>query len=110
MIEHLKRHYPKEEEFLSEFYDVASIAGKLLDGAWEPNPDCNDTTRKNQEYFYSTGELHILVFDSASVYHDANGFSSVQILLKSSNRFVNVRVKNVNDKLVGEILTDRPND
>lgn len=107
MDEHLKRHYLKEEEFLDEFYDVASVAAKFLDGEWQPNCACNDAARKNGEYFLATGELQQLVFASASVHHDANGFSSVQILLKSSKREVNVRVKKVGGDFVVEKIADR---
>lgn len=107
MEEHLKRHYLKEEEFLDEFYNAASVAAKLLDGEWQPNYACNDAVRKNGEYFLSTGELQQLAFDSASVCHDANGFSSVQILLRSSKRVVNVRVRKVNGDLVAEKIVDK---
>ena len=106
-MEYLKRNYFREEEFLDEFYNSASIAAQILDGAWVPNPDCNDSTRKNQKYFLSTGRLNSLVFDSAAVYHNAEGFSSVQILLKSSNRGVNVQVKTIGGKLVGKKITDK---
>lgn len=108
MDEYIKRHYLKEEEFLEEFNDAANVAVKLLDGEWQPNDACNDVVRKNGEYFLSTGELQHLVFDSASVYHDAKGFSSVQIVLRSSKRVVSVRVEKVDDDLVAEKIVDKP--
>lgn len=104
MTEYLKRHYDKEEEFLEEFYDAASAAGKILDEEWQPNPHCDDNVRKNQSHFLSTGELNTLVFDSASVFHDTDGFSFAQIHMKSSTRIVNIRIKNIDGKLVGEKL------
>lgn len=107
MDEHLKRHYVFEEDFLDEFGDVAGAAAKFLDGEWWPNHDCDDTVRKNREYFLSTGELNQLVFDGASVYHDQEGFSSVEILLRSSKRIVNVRVRKVGQDLLAEKLVDR---
>ena len=107
MTEFLKRHYLKEEEFLDEFYDVAAVATKLLDGAWEPNADCDDTDRKEAKYLLSTGELYVLVFKSAAVYHDGNKFSSAQILLESSNRIVNIKVKSIDGELVAEKMVDK---
>jgi len=110
MEEHFKRLYCKEEEFLDEFGDSASVVTKLLNGEWQPNHTANDTTRKNLDHFFSTGEVNNLVFDSASVYHDDNGFSSVQIILKSSHRLVNVRVRKVRGKLIGKKIIDRSAD
>lgn len=107
MEERIKRYYLKEEEFLDKFYDAASVAAKLLDGEWQPNYACNDVVRKNGAYFLSTGELQQLVFDSASVCHDANGFSSVQIVLRSSKRVVNVRVRKVRGDLIAEKIVDK---
>jgi hypothetical protein len=110
MEERLKRLYRKEEEFLDEFGEAATVAVRLLNGEWDPNYTANDVVRKNLEYFFSAGEVSNLVFDSASVYHDDNSFSSVQIILKSSRRLVNVRVRKVHDELVGEKIVDRPID
>ena len=107
MSEYCKRLYNKEEEFLDEFYNVASVAVKILNEEWKPNSHCDENVRKNRKYFLSTGELNALVFDSASVYHDENGFSSVQILLKSSSRIVNVRIKRIDGKFVGEKLIEK---
>ncbi len=107
MQEHLKRQYLEEEEFLDEYSDVASVAEKVLNGQWVANYGCNDVVRKNQEYFLSTGELQLLVFDSAAVYHDAHGFSSVLIVLKSSQRAVTVQVRKADGGLVGEKIVDK---
>jgi hypothetical protein len=107
-MERLKKLYQKEEEFLDEYGQIVKVAVRVLKGKWEPNYSANDNTRKNQEYFLPTGEIKYLVFDSASVYHDNNGFSSAQIILKSVHRLVNVRVRVVNSKLVGEKIVDRP--
>ena len=105
---HLKRYYNKEEEFLEEFYNVASVAASFLNGEWSPKNDCNDDIRQQQKYFLSTGELSQLVFDSAAVHHDAGGFFSVQIVLRSYNRVVTVQVKKVGEDLVAEKLVDKP--
>jgi len=107
LAEYLKRHYLKEEEFLEEFYDVAVVAAKLVDDAWRPNPDCNDSSRRNLDYFLSSGQLNDLFFRSAAVYHDTNKFSSVQIVLESSQRIVTVKVKSEDGNLVGEKLVDK---
>ena len=95
MDEHFKQLYEKEEEFLDEFGASASVASELLNGAWQPNYGANDTIRNNVQYSLSSGAVKSLTFDSASVYHNRNGFSSVQIVLRSSKRVVNVRVRNV---------------
>lgn len=110
MEEWFKRNYLKEEEFLDEYFNIASVAVKAVNYKWNPNYNANDSTRKNQEYFLSTGELTSLVFDVADVFHNKNGFSSAQIKLKSSKRIVNVRVSEVNGKLVGKKIVDKPND
>ena len=106
--EHMKRHHLKEEEFLDEFYNAAAVASKILESAWSPNPDCDDASRKNRDYFLESGELHQLAFKSATVFHDGNTFSSVQIGLESCDRIVTVRVRLVDGELVGEKVVDKP--
>lgn len=107
MSEYWKGSYLKEEEFLEEFSGAAWEAARVLKGDWKPNSACTDKTRHNRDYFLSTGELNQLTFDSAAVYHDENGFSSVQIILKSSKRTVNVRVRKVNGSLIAEKILDK---
>ena len=104
----MEKRYSKEEEFLDEYWQTAKVAVRILNGEWEPNFGANDNTRKNQEYFLPTGEINNLVFDEAWVCHDNNGFSSAQIILKSSHRLVNVQVRVVNGELVGEKIIDKP--
>jgi len=108
MEEYLKRYYVKEEEFVDEFFGVASVAAKALNYEWRPDDQCNDATRKSRDYFLSTGELEQLTFMSAAVYHTAGRFSSAQIILESSKRVVNVRVKKVDGELVAEKIVDKP--
>ena len=103
-----KRIYLKEEEFLEEFSDVARVAAGELTGEWCPERNCGDVTRKNREHLRSTGQLNQLVFNSAAVYYDHNVFSSVEILLNSSTRVVNVGVRMVAGKLVADKILDRP--
>jgi hypothetical protein len=107
MTELYDRTYKKEEKFLDDYPNVSALAVKLLKGDWEPNYSANDSTRKNQEYFLPLGQIDVLVFDSAMVNQENNVFSSVQIILKSSYRQVNVRVKSVNGQLKGERVYDR---
>ncbi len=109
-MEIMKKLYQKEEDFLSDYEAVALVAARTLKDEWQPNYDANENVRKNQDYFYATGELEQLVFDSASIYHDNNVFSSAQIILKSSQRLVNVRVRIVNGKLVGEKIITKTTD
>ena len=106
--EYMKRHHSKEEEFLDEFYGAAVVASKLLESAWSPDPHCDDASRKNRDYFLKSGELHQLTFSSGTVYHDGNGFSSVQIVLESCDRIVTVRVSLIDGELVGEKIVDKP--
>ena len=101
-----KRVYLKEEEFLEEFSDVAMVAAGELNGDWCPDKNCGDVTRKNREHLRSTGELGQLVFNSAAIYYDRNVFSSVEILLNSSKRVVNVSVRMVAGKLVADKILD----
>jgi hypothetical protein len=105
MTELFYRNYQKEEEFLDDFGNAVTVAVKLLKGDWEPNYSANDNARKNQEYFLE--QIDSLFFDSALVSHENNMFSSVQIILKSSHRQINLRVKSVNSQLKGEIVYDR---
>jgi hypothetical protein len=85
-IERLRRYYTKEEEFLDEFSQVASVAAHLLEDAWRPQYNCNDATRQQRQYFISSGELSSLVFDGAAVYQTERGFSSAQIVLRTAKR------------------------
>ncbi|MDA2912447.1 hypothetical protein MYX77_00545 [Acidobacteriia bacterium AH_259_A11_L15] len=107
MTEYFKRLYSKEEEFLDKFGASAAAAAQILSGDWQPNYHCSDRARKNQSYFRSTGELTELTFESATVNHDSNAFSSVQIVLRSSTRTVTVRVNKVGVDLLAEKIVDR---
>jgi len=107
MNENMNKMYLKEEEFLDDFSNFAIEAAKILKNEWQPNYNCNDKTRQNRDYFLSTGELASLTFNSAAVYHDKKGFSSVQIVLESSNRIVTVRVKRNGSKLIAKIIADK---
>jgi hypothetical protein len=42
------------------------------------------------------------------VYHDDKGFSSAQIVLKSSQRIVNVKVRKIGNEFIGETIVDKP--
>jgi hypothetical protein len=107
MTEHVRRYYHREEEFLNEFPFVVSAAVNLLNGGWEPDYFCDDASRQNLAYLLSTGGLVSLSFDGAAVYHDARGFSSAQIVLKSSTRIVTVRVRKDGNDLVAEKVVDK---
>jgi len=107
MEEYFAKSFGKEEEFLDEFSEIARIASDVLNGEWNPNYYSSDYARENLKYFFSTCDVDQLVFDSASIYRSNNVFSSVQILLKSSHRTVNIRVKQMGNKLVGEKIIDK---
>ena len=107
MTEFMKRHFSDEEAFLREFHLEAYAAAELMGADWHPEPSCNENMRKQTNDFLTTGELISLVFDSAVVLHDNNGFSSATIFLKSPKRVVNVRVRRVDGKPVAEKLLDK---
>jgi transcriptional regulator with GAF, ATPase, and Fis domain len=107
MNEHFTRNYLKEEDFLDEFYDLAGKAAALLNDEWCPNESCDDATRQSQRYLLSTDDLPNLIFDSAALYSDINGLSSVKIVLKSSRRVVVVAVKRTGGEFVAEKISDR---
>jgi hypothetical protein len=103
-----KRIYLTEEEFLEEFSDVARVVAGELDCGWRPNNVCDEAEAKNQNHLRSTGGLSKLMFKSAAVYYGPQGlFSSVEIVLESSKRYVEVCVKIVGGKLVAEKTHDR---
>jgi len=106
MNERMKRHYQKEEEFIEEFPSVTEAVAKILEGEWRPDYDCDDETRRKRDYFLGSGELYSLVFDDAAVYEDQKGFSSAQVILKSSKRFVTVRVVKNNSDFEAEVIVD----
>ena len=108
MSEFRKENVLKEEKFLDDYPGVAEAASKFLQGVWEPNYSCDDRVRHNQTYFLESGELRDLVFDMAAVYHDQDGLSSVQIVLKSSTSVVTVRVSRTDDGYSAEKIVDRP--
>jgi len=109
MLRNRKRIYLREEEFLEEFSDVARLAAGELNCGWRPNNVCDEAEKKNQNYSRSTGELSQVMFKSATVYYGPHGlFSSVEIVLESSKRCVNVHVTMVGGKLVAEKILDRP--
>ena len=108
MLKNRKRIYLREEEFLEEFSDVARLAAGELNCEWRPNNMCDEAERRNQEYLRSTGELSQLMFKSAALYHSLDGlFSSVQIVLESTKRCVEVCVKMVSGRLVAEKIPDK---
>jgi hypothetical protein len=108
MHEYRIRSYYKEEEFLDEFSEMGYEASRHLNGDWEPNSSCSDTSRHNRDYFYKSGELSRLTFFDADVFHTGRFFSSVVIHLKSSTRIVSVRIRSIDDRLIATTEFDRP--
>jgi hypothetical protein len=107
MIDVLMHYFVKEEEFLDRYEVAATVAAWFLKGAWSPNYACTDAVRHRRDELLSAGTLDTLVFSGAAVYYGADGFSSVQIALRSATRSVNVRVRKVEDDLVPEKVADR---
>jgi hypothetical protein len=107
MQEHLHDYFTKEEEFLTNYDGLVLAASELLKNDWLPNRKCNDSSRRQRDTLLEAGHLLGLAFDAAAVYHNLHGFSSVQIILRSSQRIVNVRVARLDGQLVAEKLVDR---
>ena len=101
------RSYYREEEFLDEFYNWAASAALALNGEWKPNDSCDDSARKQRDYFLKRSELIWLVFFSAHVSYDETDKMFVQIVLESSTRVVNVKVWERDGKTVTQVLIDR---
>jgi hypothetical protein len=111
--ERMHKYVSKEEEFLEEFgyhVVVGSVLELLGEDTWIPNFTANDDNREwNQEAIEQGLFPDRLFFDGAIIYHQGTHFSSLQIVLKSCSRVVNVRVKKVADhQLVSEKLVDKP--
>jgi len=105
MREYMHRHYTKEEEFLEEFEFSAAVVAAFLQGAWQPNPHCNDAVRRNAKLMPDV-ESRELVFEHGTAFHTQKAFSSALIVLRSSVRLVTVRVKWKDGKLVAEQVSD----
>jgi hypothetical protein len=107
MADVLMHYFVKEEEFLDRHEVAATVAAWFLKGG-SPDYRCDDAVRLRREQMLSAGMLDALVFSGAAVYYSAEGFSSVQIALRSATRSVNVRVRKVGREMVAEKLADRP--
>ena len=107
MTERMKRHYRKEEEFLDEFPGVGPAVSEAVAGEYEPDYGADDDARSNVEYLLKSGELSVLAFDSASVFHENDRFSSVQVSLRSSKRIITVRVVPIEKSYKTEIIVDK---
>ena len=46
--EHMHRHYSREEDFLAEFYNLASAAAAAVGDEWYPKADSDDEVRKRR--------------------------------------------------------------
>ena len=107
MPESIEQTFTKEEEFLAGYFDAAMAAAELLEGDWRPNPACNEQTRKSRAEALAKGELARLAFERANVAGEANGFSTVEILLRSSRRTIKIQVMKADDTVTAEIVEDR---
>ena len=103
----MNRNYLKEEEFLDEFYNWASIAANELKGAWNPNYSCDDRARRNRDYFMKSGHLSQLVFQFAALTREPDGEVHVQILLESAVRIINVKVGEREGTTYVKVLLDK---
>jgi hypothetical protein len=91
--EYTARIYRKEEEFLEDFYLAVEELLPRLDADWKPNFQCNDRERERRRLALVAGKLDQLVFDEAVVGHNRQGFSSLDVHLRSSNRLLIVRIR-----------------
>jgi hypothetical protein len=105
--ETLHDYFTKEEEFLAEYAPFARAASSLVRDDWQPNPNCNDVSRRQRDALLRTGRLLGLTFDAAAVYHNSNGRTSLRIVLQSPKRIVTLRVSLVDGAWVAEKIADR---
>lgn len=101
------KSFYKEEEFLEQCSDIAEKAAEATSHEWVPNYFADDSTRRNEKYFMETEELEGLVFDSAHLEYKPGEGSSTQIVLKSANRDVTIRVRKSKGVLESEVLVDK---
>jgi hypothetical protein len=105
--EHVHRQYLKEEEFLEDYWQAAETVIERLGLDWQPDFRCNDEVRQRQDMLLAKGKLVQLTFDSGVVFHGRHGFSSVRLYLRSSTRFLVVRIRWVTEGFEIEVLRDR---
>jgi WD40 repeat protein len=77
MDEHVHRQYLKEEEFLEVYYETVDVVRPLLGHEWRPNFQCDDQVRDRRVRLLAAGQLAELTFDSAVLFHNRDGLSSV---------------------------------
>jgi hypothetical protein len=109
MDEHVHRQYLKEEEFLEVYYETVDVVRPLLGHEWRPNFQCDDQVRERRVRLLAAGQLAELTFDSAVLFHNRDGLSSIRLYLRSSARFLVARIHWVEGETRVEMLADPEN-
>src|SRR5262249_33101908 len=102
------RMYLKEEEFLEEFLGTVEAALPFFPIEWRPNYSCNDDVRDDAARRRRAGTLHTLTFEDAVLFNDQNGLSSAGIYLRSSERYVVLKIRFGGGKVTVEKRGDTP--
>jgi hypothetical protein len=114
MDEYVKRMYLKEEEFLEEFLGTVEALLLSLGGAWQPNYSCNDQVREETRRRLAKGALEAVTFQDAVIFYSKEGFSSIRLYLRSSQRYVVIRIRCVGGSVaverLADMITERPAD
>ena len=106
MDEWVQRMYLKEEDFLEGHFQTVEAMLPAIDFRWKPNFQCNDAVRWDRNRRFACGQLDELVFESAVIFHDKNGFSSMRIYLQSSTWLLVTRLTWANGELVVQKMSD----
>lgn len=88
MDEYTRRVYHSEDDFLADWFMLAEALTPLC--GWQP--DYRGADPHERDCLCRAGKLTELAFDGASIAHGREGWSSLNVYLRSSTRYVVVRV------------------
>src|ERR1700736_2871733 len=89
--------WDKEEEVLDMYRGTVEAILPRLGVPWKPNYQCRDAIRQFHARMIARGRQAQLVFQDAVIFHDREcRFSSIWVYLRSSSRFVIVRIHLLN--------------
>src|SRR5262245_10263237 len=103
--------YRKEEDFPEHFLGTVEalllVLAAELGADWRPNYSCDDRQRWQQHLRLNAGQVHALTFEEAVIFHGREGFSSLQLHLRSSHLLLIVRVCSLGGQMAVEKRLDR---
>src|SRR5476651_2513054 len=106
MDEYVHRQYLKEEDFLETHYETVDGLLPAIGHACKPNYQCNEQVRQRRSRLFATGQATDLMFDSAVLFHNRDGLSSIRIYLHSSETLLVVRIHWEEGETLVEIVAD----